>query len=141
MHETQIYVGAASTHYESSWGAILISGPTSREIRGSLSGGTPNRAKLQATVSAISMLRGRHQIRLFTDLQYIARGINEWLPDWSRSGLDGIKNSDLWAILSVMLPTYDIQAVWVPGFSGTPLGQRANQVAQGAPRQTVQGIL
>lgn len=129
MRETHIYIGAALNHGEIGWGALLLSGDRSRELSGDAIACTLNRAKLLAVVHAIGQLRGAHKVKLYTDLQYIAKGLNEWLDGWCREGLDGVKNDDLWAIIGVMSATHDIRAEWVPGFATTPNGARVNRIA------------
>lgn len=129
MYETHIYIGAALNPGGSAWGALLLSGNRSKELSGEAGGCTLNRAKLLAVVQAIGLLRGQHKVMLYTDLQYIAKGLNEWLDGWCRDGLEGMKNDDLWAMIGVMSATHEIRAEWVPGFANTPNGSRVNRIA------------
>ena len=64
------------------WAAILID-PASGKAK-ELSGGEPdttnNRMELTAAIRALEALKKPCRVDLFTDSQYLRKGITEWLP-------------------------------------------------------------
>ena len=66
------------------WAAILRYGSHVREIFGGEKDSTNNRMELQAALEALRALNESCQITLFTDSEYLKKGITEWLPNWKR---------------------------------------------------------
>ncbi|MBQ7609301.1 MAG: hypothetical protein IJU76_15240 [Desulfovibrionaceae bacterium] len=65
------------------------------------------------------------KVDLYTDSQYVCKGINEWIDGWigrgwrSSSG-NPVKNKDLWLRLVALLEKHRVTAHWVEGHSGNP---------------------
>jgi ribonuclease HI len=124
------------------WGAILISGPNRKEISSAAADTTNNRMELTAAVEALRLLRRPCQITLYTDSQYLRRGVTEWLPRWrargwrrARGGV--VQNQDLWqALLEAMAP-HEVSWEWLRGHQGHPQNERADQLAGEARRSLV----
>jgi ribonuclease HI len=73
-------------------------------------------------------------VHLFTDSQYLRRGITEWLPGWKRNGWltkekKPVKNVDLWTRLDEAARQHDVHWFWVKGHAGHPENERADQLA------------
>jgi len=74
---------------------------------------------------------------VYTDSQYVRRGITEWLPEWKSRGWrtvarKPVKNQDLWERLDGLAARHDIQWHWVPGHAGVPGNERVDRLANAA---------
>ena len=116
------------------WGAVLVCGAHTKEISGADRATTNNRMELTAAISALSLLNRPCPIDLYTDSQYLRRGVLEWLPRWRARGwrlASGrpVQNQDLWQQLAEELGRHDIEWHWVRGHSGDSLNERADRLA------------
>jgi ribonuclease HI len=123
------------------WGVVLIHAASGKasELRGGEARTTNNRMELTAAIRALEALKRRCQVRLFTDSQYLRKGITEWLPGWVRRGWkrkDGeLQNEDLWRRLAELIVEHDIRWDWVKGHAGNRWNERADQLATQAIRE------
>ncbi len=119
------------------WGALLMSGSHEKVLRGSESQTTNNRMELQAAIGALEALKGRCQVSLFTDSEYLRKGVLEWLEGWKKRNWKNaakkpVKNRDLWEKLDALLADHEIDWHWVKGHSGDAGNERADQLANEA---------
>jgi ribonuclease HI len=68
------------------WGVVLSSGPHRRELHGGSSSTTNNRMELTAVIEALTALKGPSEVVLFTDSEYVRKGITEWIHNWEKRG-------------------------------------------------------
>lgn len=116
------------------WGAILSAGGREKELCGGEPLTTNNRMELRAVIEALSALKRHSRVKLYTDSQYVQRGVTEWLPGWKRNGWrtaqkTPVKNVDLWQSLDELLPKHSIEWHWVKGHAGHDGNERADQLA------------
>jgi ribonuclease HI len=119
------------------WAAVLSAGGREKEISGAQPLTTNNRMELQAVIEALSALKRPLQVRLYTDSQYVRRGILEWLPQWKARGWKTadrkpVKNQDLWQQLEAAAAQHRIEWHWVPGHAGVPGNERCDALANAA---------
>jgi ribonuclease HI len=119
------------------WGALLAWGDQSRELRGAESLTTNNRMELTAVIEALGALKRPVEIDLYTDSEYVRRGITEWMSAWKARGWrtadrKPVKNQDLWQLLDERCGAHVIAWHWVKGHSGVPGNERADQLANEA---------
>jgi ribonuclease HI len=119
------------------WAAVLSAGGREKEISGAQLLTTNNRMELQAVIEALSALKRPAQVRLYTDSQYVRRGILEWLPQWKARGWKTadrkpVKNQDLWQQLETAAAPHRIEWHWVPGHAGVPGNERCDALANAA---------
>lgn len=124
------------------WGAVLLYGDHTKEISGACAETTNNRMELTAALSALRALRRPCKVTLYTDSQYLWRGITEWLPswregDWRTSSGDAVENQDLWRELAAEVRRHRVEWRWVKGHAGNPLNERADTLATEARRALV----
>ena len=136
MKEVEIYTDGACKGNPGigGWGAILKYGERSKEIHGGEKQTTNNRMELRAAIEALSLLKGRCQVTLTTDSQYVRQGITQWIAQWKKRGWQTaakkpVKNQDLWQALDQLAQTHQIDWRWVKGHSGHPENERADQLA------------
>ncbi len=116
------------------WGVLLRYGTTERELWGGEPRTTNNRMELLAAITALATLRRRCRVDLYTDSQYVRKGITEWLSNWKRKGWKTaagkpVKNQDLWMRLDEAAARHDVSWHWVKGHSGHPENERADALA------------
>lgn len=126
------------------WGALLRHGEHERELCGGAPDTTNNRMELTAAIEALRALRRDCEIDLYTDSEYLRRGVTEWLAAWKRNGWRTasrrpVKNIDLWQALDAEIGTHDIRWHWVKGHSGHAGNERADRLANRG-MQSVRGL-
>jgi ribonuclease HI len=118
------------------WGAILIYGDHEKEISGGTEDTTNNRMELQAALEALRALTEPCQVTLFTDSEYLRKGITEWLPGWKRRNWrrkgGKLANVDLWKKLDEEIGRHVIDWRWVKGHAGHTLNERVDKLARKA---------
>jgi ribonuclease HI len=119
------------------WAALLSAGGREKEISGAQPQTTNNRMELQAVIEALQALKKPVDVRLYTDSQYVRRGILEWLPQWKARGWKTVdrkpvKNQDLWQQLETAAARHRIEWHWVPGHAGVPGNERCDVLANAA---------
>ena len=119
------------------WGALLILGERERTLSGAEPLTTNNRMELTAVIAALEALKRPVRARVFTDSQYVRRGISEWLPNWKAKGWrtadrKPVKNQDLWQRLEALVEPHRIEWHWVPGHAGVPGNERVDRLANEA---------
>jgi ribonuclease HI len=122
------------------WAALLQFGKKEKELCGSEKHTTNNRMELTAAVSALQALQEPCHVTLYTDSEYLRKGITEWLPDWRRRGWKRksgqLANIDLWQALEAIMSKHEITWHWVRGHAGNQLNQRVDSLARKAMRKS-----
>ena len=111
------------------WGAILMYGDKSKEIYGYAPETTNNRMELSAVIEALKAIKRSCPITIFTDSQYVKRGITEWIDGWIKKNWKNVKNVDLWQELYPLSKQYDIDWQWVRGHNCDKYNERADELA------------
>lgn len=116
------------------WGAVLRKGGSERELSGCEGHTTNNRMELTAVIRALEALEHPSTVEVYTDSQYVQKGMSEWLPDWKRRGWrtadkKPVKNVDLWQELERVAGTHRVTWHWVKGHAGHPENERADALA------------
>ena len=119
------------------WAALLKLGEREREISGAEALTTNNRMELTAVIRALEALRRPVAARIYTDSEYVRRGITEWVPAWKARGWrtadrKAVKNQDLWRQLDELNVRHQIEWRWVPGHAGVPGNERVDRLANEA---------
>ena len=117
------------------WGAILRSGTKERELFGGEAQTTNNRMELTAVIRALEALKRPVRARVWTDSQYVQKGISEWIDGWKARGWKTaakapVKNVDLWQALDQLAAQHDVDWRWVKGHAGHPENERADELAR-----------
>jgi ribonuclease HI len=119
------------------WAALLKRGEHEREISGAEALTTNNRMELTAVIRALEALKRPVRARLYTDSEYVRRGVSEWLAAWKTRGWrtadrKPVKNQDLWQRLDELAAPHDIEWRWVPAHAGVPGNERVDRLANEA---------
>lgn len=116
------------------WGAWLRSGTHERELCGGEALTTNNRMELTAVIKGLTALKTPCEVALFTDSQYVRKGITEWIHGWKARGWltadkKPVKNADLWRDLDEACARHRIEWHWVRGHAGDPGNEKADALA------------
>jgi ribonuclease HI len=116
------------------WGVWMVSGQHEREMWGGELVTTNNRMELTAVIQALASLKRRCSVVIYTDSEYVRKGITEWIHGWKRRGWKTadnkpVKNDDLWRKLEELAAGHDVDWRWVKGHAGDPGNERADGLA------------
>lgn len=118
------------------YGVILRYGESEKELSGYEPVATSQRMELTAAIRGLEALHKPSRVRVFSDSQYLVRGMSEWLDRWMRSGRletpDALKNQDLWQRLASLSATHQVSWEWVRGHDGHPFNERCDRLAKQA---------
>ena len=116
------------------WGAWLRTGAHEKELFGGAALTTNNRMELTAVIEALAALHRTCDVTVYTDSEYVRKGITEWIIGWKQRGWKtadkkAVKNADLWQRLDALRHLHAVQWRWVKGHSGDPGNERADALA------------
>lgn len=115
------------------WAAILIHKSVEREITGACPATTNNRMELTAAIEGLRALKEPCAVDLYTDSQYVQKGMNEWVAGWKakgwRRGKQPVMNVDLWKALDAEAARHNVRWHWVRGHSNHPENERCDRLA------------
>ncbi len=119
------------------WGALLVCDGRERELSGGDAATTNNRMEMMAVIEALNVLKKPVRAVVYTDSQYVQKGISEWIHGWKRKGWktasgDPVKNVDLWKALDEAARVHEIEWKWVKGHAGHPEKERVDRLARDA---------
>ncbi|MCC2644499.1 MAG: ribonuclease, partial [Burkholderiales bacterium] len=78
-----------------SWAATLEYKNTIKEICGVVIDTTNNQMELRAVIEALKVLKEPCKIELYTDSQYVQKGMTEWIASWKIKNWKNVKNVEL----------------------------------------------
>jgi ribonuclease HI len=122
------------------WGAILIYNDHEKEMSGFEDHTTNNRMELMAAIEGLKALKSPCIVDLYTDSQYVRRGIMEWITQWQARGWKTadkkpVKNQELWQALLEASAPHTITWHWVKGHNGDIYNERVDQLAVNAYKE------
>ena len=117
------------------WGAILRYGAVEKELSGAEDDTTNNRMELMAAIKTLQALTEPCEVDLYTDSEYVMKGITEWIHGWKRNGWKTaakkpVKNADLWQRLDDAMQRHEVRWHWVKGHAGHEENERADRLAR-----------
>lgn len=116
------------------WGVLLRAGGHEKELFGGEPGTTNNRMELTAVIRALEALKRTSDVDVYTDSQYVQKGITEWVRSWKARGWltadrKPVKNVALWRELDALAQAHTVRWHWVKGHAGHPGNERADELA------------
>jgi ribonuclease HI len=121
------------------WAYILrhLASGKEKEAFGAEPETTNNRMELQAVIEGLSALKRPCYLELFTDSEYVRKGLSEWMAGWKRNGwqrrekgkLKPVANAELWQQLDALVSQHRIKFTRVAGHSGHPENDRCDRLA------------
>ncbi len=116
------------------WGVLVRAGGIEKELCGGEPATTNNRMELLAVIEALQSFTEPVTARVYTDSQYVQKGISEWIYRWKQrgwktAGNEPVKNEDLWRRLDRLASGHNLEWHWVRGHSGHPENERVDALA------------
>ena len=117
------------------WGVLVRDEETETEFCGGEPATTNNRMELLAVIEALQSFTQPVTARVYTDSQYVQKGISQWIHDWKRrgwktAGKEPVKNEDLWRRLDALTAGHTLEWHWVRGHNGHPENERVDALAR-----------
>ncbi|MDQ8035982.1 MAG: ribonuclease HI [Pedobacter sp.] len=139
MSDVEIYCDGAcrGNPGPGGWGALLRSGKNEKRLYGFAAETTNNRMELTGAIEALKALKKPCEVVLWTDSQYVKKGMTEWLAGWKAKGWknaakEPVKNVDLWQALESEAARHKVDWRWVKGHAGHEGNEIADQLANQA---------
>lgn len=118
------------------WAYILrnVSNGGEQENTGGEVSSTNNRMELLSVINGLSSLDQPSRVDLYSDSQYVVKGLTEWMDDWIERGWRGsnkkvVKNLELWQKLEKLRDYHELSCHWVRGHDNHPENERCDQLA------------
>ncbi|MEM7229301.1 MAG: ribonuclease HI [Planctomycetota bacterium] len=118
------------------WAAILRHGDTGteRELTGGSKDTTNNRMELTAVIEGLEALDDRCAVDLYSDSEYVVKGLTEWMAGWKKRGWKKsdkkpVLNLDLWQHLDRLKDRHQLSCHWVRGHNDHAENERADRLA------------
>lgn len=122
------------------WGYVIVDGTAETIGSGGEKMTTNNRMELTAVIEALRLVAATpawasRPVSVFTDSQYVQKGISQWISGWKRNGWrtaakDPVKNQDLWVPLDEIAARLNPRWVWVKGHAGIHYNEVCDQLTQ-----------
>ena len=120
------------------WGAILIYGAHKKELSGGEANTTNNRMELTGVIEALSLLKERCVVELWSDSKYVIDGLSKgWAKSWQKRGWvksdkKPALNPDLWERLLALTEKHEMHYHWVKGHAENAYNNRCDALAVAA---------
>lgn len=114
-----------------------------KEIKKAYDNVTNNQMELEAVIEALSALKEKCKIDLYSDSKYIVDAFNEdWIGGWVRNDFrrgkkDEVKNIDKWEKLIKLVFANDVTFHWVKGHDGEIFNERCDELANIAIKEYI----
>ncbi len=123
------------------WGCILRFKGTEKELYGGENPTTNNRMEMMAVLSGLNALTRPCAVAVYTDSEYVKKGMTEWLRGWKARGWKTadkkpVKNDDLWKALDEAAGRHRVTWHWVRGHNGHPENERADELARRGSKES-----
>ena len=108
-----------------------------KEVTGGESSTTNNRMELTSVIEGLKALDRPCRVDLYSDSQYVIKGMREWMDEWKKKGWkrgrnDPVMNVELWKKLDDLRQVHQIKYHWVRGHNDHPQNERADRLAVAA---------
>ena len=114
------------------WAALIIHGNKVEEISGADLKTTNNRMELTAAIEGLRSLKKPSTVTLYTDSQYLQKGIEIWMPGWLKKNWRGsngpVANKELWQELLGESQRHQLTWRWMRGHTGNPYNERVDRL-------------
>ena len=121
------------------YGVVLRYGEHEKELSGFEPAATSQRMELIAAIRGLEALHNPSTVCVFSDSQYLVRGMSQWIHGWIRNDRldtpDALANQDLWKQLAALASKHKITWEWVRGHAGHPFNERCDKLAKRAAEE------
>ena len=123
------------------WAFILRDQQTGKEVVES--DGDPsttnNRMEMLAVINGLLSLKKPAHVILWSDSQYVVKGLQSWMDGWKKKGWkrgrnEPVMNLELWKMLDRLRQIHRIEPRWVRGHNEHPENERCDRLAVDAAK-------
>jgi ribonuclease HI len=118
------------------WGAVItMPGGKIVELTGGELQSSNNRMELLGPIMALESLVEPADVMLYSDSQYVVKGITSWITGWKAKGWrtktrEPVKNRELWERLDAARSRHNVTFEWVRGHDGLAGNERADALSK-----------
>ena len=126
------------------WAALILQNERQTALSGGEAATTNNRMELKAVIMALTQVAGDGgagapgtgaRIALYTDSQYVQKGITQWIKrwranGWKTAGKEEVKNRDLWQELEELSARLSVEWHWVKGHANNQYNLECDRLAR-----------
>ncbi len=117
------------------YAAIILEEDKEIDITGFEADTTNNRMELKAVIEALKVIKKSKKIILYSDSNYVVKGINEWIKGWKKRGWKTssdkkVKNLDLWKELDELINKKNVLLKKVEAHSGNKYNEKVDSLAK-----------
>ncbi len=129
--------------------AVVVDGKVIDSQSGGCKDTTNNIMEMCAVIQAFSWLGElpfnrewqTETIHVWTDSQYVKRGVEEWIQKWMKNGWitakgQPVKNQSFWKTLWSSVAVFDVKWHWVKAHNGNAM----NELVDGLARTAAEGV-
>lgn len=142
MADIQIYTDGACRGNQSgkpnigAYAYLLIWGEHKKSNAAAVHNTTNNQMELTAVIEALKALKPAARsmtIDLFSDSQYVIKGMTEWSTGWKARGWANVKNAGLWMELDSLAETFPgLHFQYVPGHADSEYNNHVDYLCNAA---------
>jgi ribonuclease HI / DNA polymerase III subunit epsilon len=111
------------------WAFIYIEGDKEFHISGGEKFTTNNKMELTAVIEALEFCP-KNDLTIYSDSQYVIKGITEWIKNWKKKGWGKIKNREYWERLDKLCQGKNITWKWVKAHNGDIYNEMVDKLAR-----------
>lgn len=96
---------------------------------------TNNKMELSAAIAGIHYTKEKYDVdemTIYTDSNYVVKGMNEWIAGWKKRNWKNVKNIELWESLDAV--STGCTFVWVKAHADNEYNNLADKLAQDAAK-------
>lgn len=92
---------------------------------------TINQMEMKAAIEALKMVKSGESATIYSDSQYLTKGITEWIVNWQKnnwktSKKEAVSNKELWLEISEQAKGKKIKWIWIRGHSNNEFNDRVD---------------
>lgn len=115
------------------YGAVILNGEEKHELTGGEKLTTNNKMELKGAIEALKHVQDvEANVKLYTDSEYVKKGITEWIFNWKKKNYKDVKNDLLWRELDSLASKLKIEWHWVKAHNGNKYNEEADKLARKA---------
>ena len=115
------------------YGAIILNEEERFEVKGGEKLTTNNKMELKAAIEALKrVLSEEAKVTVYTDSEYLKKGITEWIFNWKRKNYKDVKNDAMWRELDSISSKLKVEWHWVKAHAGNKYNEEADALARSA---------
>jgi ribonuclease HI len=110
------------------WAVVVLNKDSELNISGGEKYTTNNKMELEAVIKALEFTSG--EVTIYSDSNYVIKGITEWIHNWKRTGWKKIKNKEYWIRLDEQVKCRKVIWNWVKAHNGDYYNEKVDKLAR-----------